>query len=124
MISKEKNFFLKLVKSERLKNLQTQKKKKKKCYGNNSYCFNLPIAVVRQKCKVFLVLLPNCRLSKFPPTPSTPIKVESPQFLLQLPGSINSSRKLQPPFPARTKEVQPERPVHSMNTQTKSYYNR
>lgn len=30
MISKEKNFFLKLVKSERLKNLQTQKKKKKR----------------------------------------------------------------------------------------------
>lgn len=29
MISKEKNFFFKLVKSERLKNLQTQKKKKK-----------------------------------------------------------------------------------------------
>ena len=37
---------------------------------------------------------------------------------------INSSRKLQPPFSARTKEVQQERPVHSINTQTKSYYNR
>lgn len=68
--------------------------------------------------ELFLFLTPTCGLSKPPQSPSRSKVHSSPCSF------INSSRKLQPPFSARTKQVQRERPVHSINTQTKSYYNR
>lgn len=68
--------------------------------------------------ELFLFLTPTCGLSKPPQSPSRSKVHSSPCSF------INSSRKLQPPFSARTKQAQRERPVHSINTQTKSYYNR
>ena len=78
----------------------------RKCKLLLYFVFYIP--VLKQKCNIPLISShTNLWALRSPLTPSITIKkVRSPQFLLPFASFINSPRKLQPPFPARTKEVQ------------------
>lgn len=87
---------------------------------SRSYCFNSYIPALRQNIIPLLRLYHLAVFSKLPKHYHQ--EGQESSVPLTLPSFINGSRKLQPPFSARTKEAQQKSPVHAINTHTKSYY--